>query len=70
VCGVWGGIAAGVFGLESLGGKGSVSFFSQLVVTRAVVQFARVASTVVYRLLKMTVSRVKGCGQQAGCNEH
>ncbi|HUS96091.1 MAG TPA: ammonium transporter [Hyphomicrobiaceae bacterium] len=30
LCGVWGGIACGIFGLESLGGLGGVSLFSQI----------------------------------------
>jgi Amt family ammonium transporter len=55
VCGAWGGIAAGIFGQQALGGVGGVSFFSQLIVTAAVVVFCLVASTVVYGLLKITV---------------
>ena len=55
VCGAWGGVAAGIFGLEALGGKGGVSFFSQLIVTAAVILFTLIASTVVYGLLKLTV---------------
>jgi Amt family ammonium transporter len=31
LCGTWGGIAAGIFGLEALGGLGGVSFMSQLI---------------------------------------
>jgi len=31
VCGAWGGIAAGIFGLEKLGGLGDVSLVSQLI---------------------------------------
>jgi Amt family ammonium transporter len=30
LCGVWGGIAAGVFGLQALGGAGGVTFGAQL----------------------------------------
>ena len=30
LCGAWGGIAAGIFGLKALGGIGGVSFMSQL----------------------------------------
>ena len=55
VCGAWGGIAAGIFGQKALGGVGGVSFFSQLIVTVAVVAFCLAASTVVYGLLKLTV---------------
>jgi Amt family ammonium transporter len=29
MCGIWGGIAAGVFGLQALGGLGGVSFIVQ-----------------------------------------
>jgi len=54
-CGAWGGIAAGIFGQRSLGGLGGVSFFSQLLVTLAVVSFCLIASTLVYGLLKITV---------------
>jgi Amt family ammonium transporter len=55
VCGAWGGIAAGIFGLESLGGRGGVSFFSQLIVTAVIIVFALIASTIVYGILKLTV---------------
>ena len=55
VCGTWGGIAAGIFGSEALGGRGGVSFFSQLLVTAAVIVFTLIVSTAVYGLLKITV---------------
>jgi len=55
VCGAWGGIAAGIFGQKALGGVGGVSFFSQLLVTVAVILFCLAASTVVYGLMKITV---------------
>ena len=55
VCGAWGGIAAGIFGLKALGGKGGVCFFSQLIVTAAVVLFVLISSTIVYGILKATV---------------
>jgi Amt family ammonium transporter len=55
VCGTWGGIAAGIFGSEALGGKGGVSFFSQLLVTIAIILFTLTVSTVVYGVLKMAV---------------
>jgi Amt family ammonium transporter len=54
-CGAWGGIAAGIFGQQALGGVGGVSFFSQLIVTVAVVLFCLAASTIVYGLMKITV---------------
>ncbi|MDG9667906.1 ammonium transporter [Hahella sp. CR1] len=52
VCGLWGGVAAGVFGLQSFGGLGGVTFLSQLVgsVTGAVLAF--VGGFVVYGVVK------------------
>jgi len=67
VCGAWGGVAAGIFGLESLGGRGGVSFFSQLLVTAAVVAMTLIASTTVYGLLKVTVGiRLDPHGEKIG----
>lgn len=55
ICGAFGGIAAGVFGQQALGGMGGVSFLSQLVGTMAGVVFALLGGLVVYGLLKLTV---------------
>lgn len=55
VCGAWGGVAAGIFGVEALGGRGGVSFFSQLVVSAGVIVATLLASTLVYGVLKATV---------------
>jgi Amt family ammonium transporter len=55
ICGAFGGIAAGVFGQQALGGMGGVSFMSQLVGTVAGVVFALIGGFVVYGLLKLTV---------------
>ncbi len=52
LCGVWGGIAAGIFGLEALGGMGGVSFMSQLIGTVAGVLIAFAGGFVVYGLVK------------------
>jgi len=52
VCGAWGGIAAGIFGIKALGGRGGVCFFSQLLVTVAIVLAALISSAVVYGVLK------------------
>ena len=54
MCGLWGGIACGIFGLEALGGMGGVSFAAQVVGTLTGVTFATVAGFVVYGGLKMT----------------
>lgn len=55
VCGAWGGIAAGIFGQKALGGLGGVSFFSQLIVTVAIIVLCLIASSLVYGVLKLTV---------------
>ena len=51
LCGAWGGIAAGIFGMESLGGAGGVSLLTQTVGTVAVVGFALVTGFLVYGVL-------------------
>lgn len=53
LCGLWGGIAAGIFGLESLGGLGGVSFMAQLTVSLLGCVYALIAGFLVYGLLKM-----------------
>jgi len=55
MCGALGGILAGVFGLEALGGMGGVTFMAQLVGTLCGIAFATVAGFIVYGLLKATV---------------
>jgi Amt family ammonium transporter len=48
LCGLWGGIAAGIFGLTALGGVGGVTFMSQLVGSLIGVAVALVGGFVVY----------------------
>lgn len=55
LCGTWGGIAAGIFGAQSLGGLGGVSLTAQLIGTAIGVVWALSSSFVVYGILKMTV---------------
>ena len=55
LCGAWGGIAAGIFGLEAFGGIGGVSFGAQLVGTLLGVGIATASGFVVYGILKKTV---------------
>lgn len=55
LCGAWGGLAAGIFGLEALGGMGGVSFLSQLVGTLAGVVYAFAAGALVYGVLRALV---------------
>ncbi|MCX4188604.1 ammonium transporter [Methylophaga sp. OBS4] len=52
LCGVWGGIAAGIFGQMALGGLGGVSMMSQLIGTALGVLIAFVGGFIVYGLLK------------------
>jgi len=55
LCGAWGGIAAGIFGLKALGGAGGVALASQLIGTILGVAIAAAGGTLVYGLLKKTV---------------
>lgn len=55
LCGLWGGIAAGIFGLEALGGLGGVAFLSQLVGSLSGAAYALGAGLVVYGILKTTI---------------
>jgi len=52
LCGVLGGLACGVFGLEALGGMGGVSFMSQLIGSIAGVIYATIAGAIVYGVLR------------------
>ena len=52
LCRLWGGIAAGIFGLEALGGLGGVSFMAQLLVSLLASSYALFAGFLVYGLLK------------------
>ena len=55
LAGAWGGIAAGIFGLEMLGGLGGVSFISQLIGTVVGCGYALICGLVVYGVLKQTI---------------
>ena len=55
LCGVWGGIAAGIFGQKALGGLGGVSLSAQLIGTGLGFGIALVGGFIVYGLLKMTM---------------
>jgi len=48
LCGAWGGIAAGIFGLESLGGLGGVSLSAQLIGSLGGVAVALIGGFLVY----------------------
>jgi Amt family ammonium transporter len=55
LCGVWGGLAAGIFGHKALGGMGGVSFMSQLIGTVLGVTIAMAGGALIYGLLKKSV---------------
>jgi len=55
LCGAWGGIAAGIFGLKAMGGMGGVSFMSQFCGTLLGVLIAFAGGGAVYGLLKISV---------------
>ena len=52
LCGLWGGLAAGIFGSKALGGMGGVSFLGQFIGSFLGVAIALVGGIVVYGLLK------------------
>jgi Amt family ammonium transporter len=55
LCGLWGGIAAGIFGLTQLGGMGGVSPLVQILGSVVVSAYAFVLGSLVYRLAKRLV---------------
>ena len=52
LCGAWGGIAAGIFGVKSMGGLGGVSFSAQLAGTAMGIVIALIGGLLVYGTLK------------------
>jgi Amt family ammonium transporter len=55
LCGSWGGVAAGIFGSQALGGLGGVSLVAQLIGTAAGIAWALASGFAVYGFLKATV---------------
>ncbi|MCD8546890.1 MAG: ammonium transporter [Aeromonadaceae bacterium] len=55
LCGAWGGIAAGIFGSQALGGLGGVSIMSQLIGTLLGVSIAVVGALLIYGLMAKLV---------------
>ena len=55
LCGTWGGIAAGIFGSQALGGLGGVNLGAQLLGTALGVLWALAGGALVYGVLKATV---------------
>jgi ammonium transporter, Amt family len=55
LCGLWGGIAAGIFGSRALGGLGGVSLGAQVIGSLLGVGWALLCSFVLYGVLKMAM---------------
>jgi len=55
LCGLWGGLAAGIFGQKFLGGIGGISFSAQLIGSALGVTIALVGGLIVYGVLKRTM---------------
>ncbi len=55
LCGLWGGLAAGIFGSKALGGLGGVSFAAQLIGSAMGVAWALLSGLVIYGVLKATM---------------
>ncbi|MEY2700216.1 MAG: hypothetical protein RIQ52_971 [Pseudomonadota bacterium] len=55
LCGAWGGIAAGIFGMEALGGLGGVSLGAQAIGTAMGIVIALAGGYGVYGMLKLAI---------------
>jgi len=55
LCGLWGGLAAGIFGVKALGGMGGVTFTGQVIGSALGVGIALVGGFLVYGALKMVL---------------
>jgi ammonium transporter, Amt family len=55
LCGAWGGIACGIFGLQAFGGLGGVTFGAQLIGTLLGVGWALIGGFAVYGVLRQTM---------------
>jgi ammonium transporter, Amt family len=55
LCGLWGGVAAGIFGSKALGGLGGVSLSAQLIGSAMGVAWALLAGFALYSVLKATM---------------
>lgn len=69
LCGLWGGVAAGIFGLEALGGMGGVTFLSQLVGSLGGALYALIAGFIIYLVIsKLFQIRMTDQEQQLGAD--
>lgn len=69
LCGLWGGIAAGIFGLEALGGMGGVNPLVQLIGSVAISLYAMLAGYVIYLVTsRLTSIRLSDEQQRRGAD--
>lgn len=69
ICGIWGGIACGIFGLEALGGLGGVTFMSQLVGSLMGAAYAGIAGFILYAISSRLMNiRMSDEEQQKGAD--
>jgi Amt family ammonium transporter len=69
LCGLWGGIAAGIFGLEALGGMGGVNPLVQLIGSLAISLYALLAGYLVYLVTsRLTSIRLTDEQQRRGAD--
>uniref|UniRef100_UPI0035ADFD91 ammonium transporter n=1 Tax=Devosia sp. TaxID=1871048 RepID=UPI0035ADFD91 len=69
LCGLWGGIAAGIFGLEALGGLGGVSPISQLIGSLVLSAYALGAGYLLYSLTSRLIGiRLSDADQRRGAD--
>jgi Amt family ammonium transporter len=59
LCGTWGGLAAGIFGSQALGGLGGVSFSAQALGTALAVVWAVIGGFVTYGLVRLFCGGLK-----------
>lgn len=69
LCGLWGGIAAGVFGTQALGGLGGINLGAQLIGSLLGVAWAVLSGFALYGLLKVTTGlRLSAEEEHAGAD--
>jgi Amt family ammonium transporter len=69
LCGLWGGIACGIFGLASFGGMGGVSFQAQLVGSVLGAVYALVVGAVIYAVVDVLIGlRLEPEDEQRGAD--
>ncbi len=59
LCGTWGGLAAGIFGQQTMGGLGGVSFWAQVLATGMAVVWALIGGFVSYGLARLACGGLK-----------